>query len=250
MKKRKNSMDTENTSVEQFISNFTRKYIDGLSLRVKQEKIKLPVVTIAMQPGSGGFLISKLVAKRLEFDHYHRDLLLPMAHTGDVSPEALNAMEKMRLSGFNDLVASLVNKEYLHPDQYMELLQDTMTALGVIGHCVIVGRGGNFMLPVEKRFAVRVIAPLDVRIKNVAFAHGVSLKDAEKRVRNRAAKRKAFIRKNFQKDIDDPLHYDLVINTGRLDVDSATDAIIGTIIGSQINSTFEKTESYILRKSK
>jgi cytidylate kinase len=243
-------MESDNISVEKFISDYTRKYIDELSLRVKKEKIRLPAVTIAMEPGSGGFLIAERVAKRLDFDFYYRDLLLPMAHTGDVNPATLNAMEKMRLSGFHDLVSSLLNRDYLHTDQYMSLLEDTVVALGAIGHSVIVGRGANFILSPEKRFAVRVIAPLEVRIKNVAFAHGVSLKDAEKRIKNRAAKRKGFIKQNFQKDVDNPLHYDLVINSGRLDVDSAADSIVGTILGSQINRAFDKSESYILRKSK
>lgn len=243
-------METENMSVETFITDYTRKYVDEMSLKAKKDTVKLPVVTISMQPGSGGFLIAQKVAERLGFDLYHRDLLRGMAHTGNVSPEALSAMEKMRLSGFNDLVSSILNKDYLHSDQYMELLQDTVEAMGTIGHAVIVGRGANFILRPEKRFAVRVIAPMDVRVKNVAFAHGVSLKDAEKRIKNRASKRRAFIKQHFQKDINEPLHYDLIINTGRLDVNSATDAIIGTIIGSQTHRTFEKSESYILRKCK
>ena len=68
-------MTTDSVSVENFIADYTRKYIDGLSLKVKKENIRLPVVTIAMEPGSGGSIIAEKVAEQLGFDWFHREIV-------------------------------------------------------------------------------------------------------------------------------------------------------------------------------
>lgn len=41
--------------------------------------------------------------------------------------------------------------------------------------------------------------------------------------------RRAFIRKYFNADIDDPANYDLIINTGTTGIEPAVDAIIGAL---------------------
>jgi cytidylate kinase len=41
--------------------------------------------------------------------------------------------------------------------------------------------------------------------------------------------RRAFIRKYFNADIDDPANYDLLVNTGTIAIDAAVDAIIGAL---------------------
>jgi cytidylate kinase len=50
----------------------------------------------------------------------------------------------------------------------------------------------------------------------------------------RQSKRKAFVRQSFHADISDPLHYDLVVNTGKISIEAAVDAIIGAVKRSEI----------------
>ena len=45
--------------------------------------------------------------------------------------------------------------------------------------------------------------------------------------------RKAFIKKYFNDDIADPLNYDLIINTGLLNIDDAANAVKGAL--SELN---------------
>jgi cytidylate kinase len=107
-----------------------------------------------------------------------------------------------------------------------------MKILGTIGkhgRAVIVGRGANFLLPPEKRLSVRVIAPQEVRIKNVAREYSVSVDVAKTRILKTESDRKAFIKKYFNGDIEDPLNYDLIINTGTLSIDDAANAVKGAL---------------------
>jgi cytidylate kinase len=92
-----------------------------------------------------------------------------------------------------------------------------------------VGRGANFILPPDERFSLRVVAPLEIRIQNVARAYKVPAEKAKKRVIGRESRRSAFIRKSYNADISDPENYDLTINTGRMSIASAVEAVIAAV---------------------
>ena len=57
----------------------------------------------------------------------------------------------------------------------------------------------------------------------------MSVGDAKTRVLKTESNRKAFIKKYFNDDIRDPLNYDLIINTGILSIDDATNAVKGAL---------------------
>ena len=122
-----------------------------------------------------------------------------------------------------------IKKHYLHPDAYLLYLMKVVNTIAEHGHAVIVGRGANLILPPEKRFSVRVIAPLSVRVQNVIEFSGCSEEEAKKRVLRREAKRKAFVDQSFHADVSDPLGYDLVLNTGMLSIQAAVQAIAGAV---------------------
>ena len=96
---------------------------------------------------------------------------------------------------------------------------------------MVVGRGANFIIPPSDRFAVRVIAPEEVRIANVAKQYGVASDEAKRRVMVRESRRRAFIRQSFNADISDPIHYDLILNTGRMSIEACVEAILGSVLG-------------------
>jgi cytidylate kinase len=238
-------------TVEKFIRQQSEAFEKSLSDKVKKSQPALPVVTISMEPGSGGSLIAENVAQRLGYRLYSKNLLTAMAHKADVKQQVLEAIEKGRPTLFEDFVSSILPKDdYVYKGDYFEQLKDTISHLAMIGKAVIVGRGANFIIPLEKRFSIRVVAPLEVRIKNIAFYFKVTLEAAEKRIANREAKRKAFIRDNFRKNIGDHMHYDLTVNTERMDLETCTELVIGAIKGAQVNRVFEKTSSYILRSKR
>ncbi len=76
---------------------------------------------------------------------------------------------------------------------------------------------------------MRIVAPQNVRIANVARSFNVSAEDAKRRIIRTESDRRAFIRKYFNADITDPINYDLVINTGALELDKAAEAVIAAL---------------------
>jgi cytidylate kinase len=227
-------MTNRDISINQFVQNQVKKWERAHAKNQKKKQPRLPVITIAMQPGSGGSLIAGKVAERLAFDWYHRDVVEQIAKSAKIRSTVVNTLEKKRRTGVEDFISSLIEDQYLHPDSYLNYLLLVINTIAKHGRAVIVGRGANFILPPEDIFSVRVIAPLETRVRNVAVAYRVSTKEAKKRVMQRQSKRKAFVRQAFHADISDPLHYDMVINTGKISIEAAVDGIIGAVKRSEI----------------
>ena len=243
-------MSAKSYSVQEFAREQSREIINHLSDRVMDAKASIPVITLCTQPGSGGHLIAAAVANRLGVELYDKNILVPMANAQDAQSRALEDIEKERPSGIQDFISSLLREDYVYTGDYLQYLRDIVDVIGKMNRGVIIGRGANFILPAKGRFSVRVIAPLDIRVKNVAFKFGVSLADARKRVKRREQKRRTFIREAFHQDIDNIEHYDLIINTARMGLEAAVDAIIGATIGAQSEGGFEKENSFIMRNCK
>lgn len=182
-------------------------------------------VTISVQPGSGGTAIAARLAEKLGYDLFDRFLVDVIAESAEISRDVVQTVEKERLHGIQDFISSLIDKQYLHPGIYLRHLMNVIHVIALHGNAVIVGRGANFILPREFRFSIRVIAPEEIRIRNVMQRFEVSEDEAKHRILNRASKRAAFVCQSFHKEIDDPLFYDLVVNTEKMDLETAVNSI-------------------------
>jgi cytidylate kinase len=189
----------------------------------QQEEVFIPMVTVSIEPGSGGSHVAKGIADRFGFEFINHEIIKKIAESVHANPEVIKGIEKERLTGIADFIASLVREKYLWPGIYFEHLQNIITAMGDLGRTVIVGRGANFILPPERRLSLRVVAPMAKRIRNVADAFDVTENEARARILEREERRRVFIKKWFQADIADPHHYDLVINTENIGIEGAVD---------------------------
>ena len=189
------------------------------------EKEGVSIVTLSREPGSGGRIIASRLAEKLKIDIFHQEVIHQIAKDADVSEKLLETLDERGLNTLEHWISSLVHERHLWPDRYMQHLLKVIGTIGKHGRAVIVGRGANFVLPSEKRFAVRIVAPPAWRIENVAKEFDISPEDAKRRVLRTDSDRKAFIRKYFNADIADPNNYDLVINTATLDLNDAVNVI-------------------------
>jgi cytidylate kinase len=210
-------------SIEQLVDEQVKKWDLGMKEQEEQPPA-ISVLTVSREPGSGGKLIAKGIAECINFDLFHQEVIHEMAQSAKVSARMLESLDEKGLSMLEDWVAAVVNQHYLWPDEYLQHLLKVVSTIGKHGNAVLVGRGANFILPLEKTLRIRVIAPQSFRAKKVAEQFDLPLKEAERRILKTESDRRAFVRKYFYADIDDPNNYDLVINTGSI---SLTEAIEG-----------------------
>jgi cytidylate kinase len=214
---------------ESIFHNFIKEQMEKIRVgRIKaglEAKPYVPVVTVSIDPGSGGSLVARKVADHFGFDFFNREIIKEIAASVHIKPDVIEHIEKERHSGMEDLIDSCLRDTYLWPGMYLEHLEKVLYTLGEHGRTVVVGRGSNFILPRENRFSVRVTAPMEKRVENIAKAFGVPAAKAQKRIKGREEKRAAFIRKSFHKDVRNPLHYDMVLNTAYLSIEDCREMI-------------------------
>jgi cytidylate kinase len=208
-----------------------------------------PTVTISRETGAGAVTIAGLVAELLSgldpaatpWSVFDRNLVeqalkeneLPETLKGfmpeDVTPELQSAFEE--LLG-------------LHPPTWslFQAVSKTILRLAQAGNVVLVGRGANLITaPLSHVLHVRLIAPVEKRVKTAAQTYGLGLAEASTFVRKTDRARARYVAGYFEKRIDDPLQYHLTINTGFVSFETAArliaDAVESSVLSANAAST-------------
>jgi cytidylate kinase len=201
----------------------------------KVDEQRISVFTISREPGSRGGIIAKELADNLNLDLFHQEILHEMAKSAKVSTMLLETLDEKAFSLLQDWTATLIHRNHLWPYQYLRHLMNVIGTIGKHGNAVLVGRGANFILDPESIFRIRIVAPFELRVKNVAREFGASMDEAKRRVIKTESDRKAFIRKYFHSDIASPINYDLTLNTETISTESALEAISSVLYRRNIN---------------
>lgn len=110
---------------------------------------------------------------------------------------------------------------------YIDAVSAVIQGLARRGKVVIVGRGGQAVLrddPDVLRVAVN--APRAWRVDNTAQKLGISLEEAERQVVEFDRQRELYHKKFFKIDVYDPSLYELGLNSQRLGVERAINAVV------------------------
>jgi hypothetical protein len=103
-------MDHGKLMVEDFVEAQVKIWKTKLSTDENKEKSRFPVITVCMEPGSGGSVIAQNIAKELDFDFFHNDIINEIAKSSHISSQVIETLEKERLSGINDFISSFQKK--------------------------------------------------------------------------------------------------------------------------------------------
>lgn len=99
-------------------------------------------------------------------------------------------------------------------------LRTVMRGFAQRGHCVLVGRGGAFVVQdLPNCINLRLVAPAEFRIKKIMQVHKLEEKEAIDYIDLHQKQRDDFIHRFAAGNITDPLLYHLVINNAHLDVE-------------------------------
>jgi len=185
----------------------------------------LPIVTVSRDPGSGGKPIAEMLAKKLGFKFYDRELVTQIAKSAKMRKSLLSEVDEKGRNLMTDFVHQMLNPDYVSDIEYMRHLCKVVLAIAYKGKAVILGRGANFITPQASGLHVRITAPRNVRIRRAIQYEGYSAKEAKKSVLANEKDRKEFIKQYFDEKIGDPNHYDLILNTTFYTLDQACKVI-------------------------
>jgi cytidylate kinase len=176
----------------------------------------LPVVTISRQAGCGSREQAEALGQRLGLQVFGKEIVEHIARDKDLTHEVVNALDERVASKIEQWVRGMLDRRFFLQDDYHLALVRTVRTLAAHGGVIFMGRGANFILADSVDLRVRLVATEDWRVRSLAVRHQISEDEALIRVRDLEAQRAAFVRRLFRADVDDPRHYDLVLNIARL----------------------------------
>ncbi|HOD35442.1 MAG TPA: cytidylate kinase-like family protein [Syntrophales bacterium] len=192
----------------------------------KEKKPKYPfVLTVSRESGSGGNEISRLLAQGLGMDLMGGQIIQKVAESSKMSTRVIESLDEKAVSALDSLVNSMFSARSISGTEYFRHLTQVILTIGKHGNAIIVGRGAHMILPKEETFRLRVIAPMALRVHHLMKSRSYTKKEAEEYIKKRDGDRLAFLKKHFQTDPADPLQYDMVINTEKIGLEAAAEAV-------------------------
>ena len=198
-----------------FMDGFLKAQIPAWQLEKEHPKKSLvgPVITVSRQMGCGAEAIVQRIAKELGLTLYSWEIVEQIAKDAHVSEQVVATLDEKNQSALNDWLAAFEGDRGLSSYRYWECLRKVVFAIAAHGNAVILGRGGNFLLPLGKKLGLCLVAPLDVRVRNVIEKLGLSEKQAREHIAKTEHEHRLLVREYFLTDIGDATHYHITINT-------------------------------------
>ena len=197
--------------------------------RIEQKKTgshrPIPCITISRDPGSGGTEMARRLAEDLEMDLIGVKIIQQIAERADVSEKVIESLDEKGVRLRDSWIDSLFRTRHIWPDEYLGHLSKVVGTIGKQGNAIIMGRGGQFILPPEEAFRIRIIALREIQIRNVMRSKNVDFETSERYVYKTEADRNAFHCKYFIADWKNPIHYDLIVNTSYMGIEGAVAAV-------------------------
>ncbi len=189
------------------------------------EERQRPMITISSELGARGGALGRRLGERLGFEVYDRELIEQIAASAHVRARVVESLDEHVQNWISEYVLAQFESDLLTESDYLRHLSHVVLALGHHGHAIIVGRGAQFLLEPSLTLRVRVIAPLEHRVRCVSEDEHVDARAARRAIEHSDSERRAFIRLFFKEELTSPLHYDLVLNTRALSVAQAAEVV-------------------------
>jgi cytidylate kinase len=184
------------------------------------------VITISRQAGTDGTELARAVAEALGFQLWDQELVQRVAEQTGAPEVLLRAVDERARSAIQELLAGILMGDAATEGEYFAQLMRVFHALAHHGAAVIVGRGAQFVFAPERALRVRVVAPLEVRLRKLASSRKLSDAAAHSELEKIDRERLHFVRNHYHRDASDPSAYDLVVNVGSMSPRVAVEVIV------------------------
>ncbi len=201
----------------------------------------MSVITISRHYGAGGKTIGELISKTLGYSFFDNELIQMVAERARVSSDIVDSFEKESSGKFQDFISGMVPKtlidlirrdkvESIEEEIYVDLLHQIILKIAGEGNAVIIGRASQYILAgYDDVYHVLVVADRKDRVKFIETKYALSHEQAD-RVVTLDDRRRANLYRKFGKTDYDQLHlYHMVLNTSKLDFETAADLACGLI---------------------
>ena len=178
-----------------------------------------------------------------------KEIIFEIAQSAGVAAESVEKYDQEHYNKWNLIVDSLRISSHFSPDyglnfnlsniepeifftedRYLKTTQEIMRKLASQSRVIFLGRGSQVIFKDRQdALHLRLVAPLDVRVKRIAAMLNVSMKEANKNIVDVDKSRASYLRDFYSVDVNDANFYHLTINTGPFDYDQTSQLVLATM---------------------
>ena len=185
-----------------------------------------PLITVSREFAALGAAIGEQAARKLGFSFWDQEIVHAIAEETGASQALLASLDEQARSRIEDFISESVMGAEATVGEYVRQLIRVVRTIERHGGAVVIGRGAQFILAPEAALRVRVVCPYERRVQRYAEREGLSEREAERKVMQVERERQSFIRRHYDRDVSEPSHYDIVINTESILPDAAADLVV------------------------
>ncbi|HUA38985.1 MAG TPA: cytidylate kinase-like family protein [Candidatus Sulfopaludibacter sp.] len=190
-------------------------------------------VTISRQTGCGALVVAEELARYLQVHSrnaalwtiFDRNLIDKVLEDHNLPPCLARFLPEDRVSQLEDFLDEIFE---VHPPlkTIVQQTAETMLGLAAMGGVILIGRGGSVVAArLPDVLHVRLVAPFEKRVEHACQCYNMTRTEAQKFCLREDQGRARYLKRYFNADIDDPLLYHLIINTGQMDYNTAAKLI-------------------------
>lgn len=189
------------------------------------------IITIGRQHGSSGREIARLLAEKLNYKCYDKEIVDEAANHSDFSRDLIDAFDEKRMSAFILHAGGYGLNENLRLNMQVVSAQfEAMRNIAEKGNCIFVGRCADYILrDHDDLISVFILGDMDERLKCLERRQGLDEVEARKKIKEVDKDRSSFYRYYSDQTWGDAQNYDMCINSSKLGVEGTVQVILDYI---------------------
>lgn len=200
-------------------------------------------VTVSREPGAGGVTFSHRLAARLnaedgaDWSAWDRELVEKVSAEEGIEKHVIEMITQRPHNWLDELAQSFATSEHSHViDELRAYKRVAMSirALASAGHAILVGQGGVFITSgMRGGVHVRLVAPLQHRIKSWSGQFNVSQRQAAEQIVRADHNRNVFFSRYWPGKSLGPEAFTMTLNSGDLSVDELVECVLPAVLSRQ-----------------
>lgn len=210
----------------------------GSPFKTSGKQSKLPFITISREAGTGESEITASILDELTkiqepeecpWTLYDKELVKKVVEDYNISGIQSLLPEKK----FSEIQTMFEELFGLHPTkrEMVHNISKSIQRLADMGNAIVIGRGAFYITRHHTNaLHIRFIGSMARRVKHMVHEHGMQLRRAEDYIIKEDHERREYVKKLFGVDLNDPHHYDLVINTDKFNLKEITEMVCLSVL--------------------
>ena len=189
------------------------------------------IITIGRQHGSSGREIARLLAEKLNYKCYDKEIVDEAANHSDFSRDLIDAFDEKRMSAFILHAGGYgLNENFRLNMQVVSAQFEAMRNIAEKGNCIFVGRCADYILrDHDDLISVFILGDMDERLKCLERRQGLDEVEARKKIKEVDKDRSSFYRYYSDQTWGDAQNYDMCVNSAKLGVEGTVQVILDYI---------------------